>query len=85
MKGTLLVLAALATSASAATAGQFVKAHGPRAIPDCYIVVLKPGAAVKPGGPRAGMTVSHLAVGAAARFGGNANACNFSPPAWARP
>jgi subtilisin family serine protease len=70
MRGTLLVLAALATSASAATAGQFVKAHGLRAIPDCYIVVLKPGAAVKPGGPRAGLTVSQLAVGAAARFGG---------------
>ena len=71
MRGTLLTLAAFATSAAAASAGQFVKAHGPRAIPDCYIVVLKAGAAVRPGSRRAGMTVSQLAVGAAARFGGS--------------
>jgi subtilisin family serine protease len=70
MRGTLLTLAAFATGAAAASAGQFVKAHGPRAIPDCYIVVLKAGAAVRPGSRRAGMTVSQLAVGAAARFGG---------------
>jgi len=70
MKKTLLILAALAAAAPAASAGQFVKAQGDRAIPDCYIVVLKPGATVRPGSPTAGMTVSQRAVGAAARFGG---------------
>ena len=70
MRGTFLVLAALAANVSAASAGQFVKAHGSAAIPDCYIVVLRPGTAVKAGSQRAGMTVSQLAVGAAARFGG---------------
>jgi Subtilase family/Peptidase inhibitor I9 len=71
MRGMILTLAALASSAATATAGQFVEAHGPRAIPDCYIVVLKPGTVARPGSPRAGMTVSQLAVGAAARFGGS--------------
>jgi len=70
MRGTLLVLAALAASASAAAAGQFVKATGARAIPDCYVVVLEPGAAARAGDHRAGPTVSQLAGGAAARFGG---------------
>ena len=70
MRGTLLVLAALAVGTSAVDAGQFVKATGARAIPGCYVVVLEPGAAARAGGPRAGMTASQLAVGAAARFGG---------------
>jgi hypothetical protein len=66
----LLVLAAFAAIASAATAGQFVKAEGTRAIPDCYIVVLRAGTTVKLGSLQAGVTVSQLAVGAAARYGG---------------
>jgi subtilisin family serine protease len=70
MRKTLLVLTAFAATAPAAMAGQFVKVQGPRAVPDCYVVVLKPGATVRPGGAQAGMTVSQLAVGAAARFGG---------------
>jgi Subtilase family len=70
MRGTLLVLAALAVGASAVDAGQFVKATGARAIPGCYVVVLELGAAARAGGHRAGMTVSQLAVGTAARFGG---------------
>jgi len=70
MRKTLLVLAAFAATASAATAGEFVQAQGPRAIPDCYIVVLKTGTTVRPGGDKAGLTVAQVAVGAAARYGG---------------
>jgi hypothetical protein len=70
MKKTLLALVAAAAAATAG-AGDFVKAEGPRAIPDCYIVVLKPGAAVRGGAGRAGLTVSQLAVAAAARHGGS--------------
>jgi subtilisin family serine protease len=70
MTKTFLVVAAFAAAASAATAGEFVQAQGPRAIPDCYIVVLKAGATVRPGGDKAGLTVAQVAVGAAARYGG---------------
>jgi subtilisin family serine protease len=70
MTKTLLVVAAFAATASAATAGEFVQAQGPRAIPDCYIVVLKPGTTVRPGGDKAGLTVAQVAVGAVARYGG---------------
>jgi subtilisin family serine protease len=70
MRKTLLVLAAFAATAPAAMAGDFVRARAGRGIPDCYIVVLKPGAAVKFGGARAGLTLSHLALGAATRHGG---------------
>src|SRR5262245_52655325 len=71
MKKTLLVLAVVAgADAAAATAGDFVRAQAGRAIPNCYVVVLKPGAVVRAGSLQAGMTVSQLAVSAAARFGG---------------
>ena len=70
MRKTFLVVAAFAATASAATAGEFVRAQGPKAIPDCYIVVLKPGTTVRPGGSKAGLTVAQVAVGAAARYGG---------------
>jgi subtilisin family serine protease len=69
MRKTLLVLAVFAATAPA-IAGEFVQAQGPRAIPDCYIVVLKTGATVRPGGDKAGLTVAQVAVGAAARYGG---------------
>lgn len=69
MKRTLLAVAAFAAAASA-TAGDFVRVRGQRAVRDCYIVVLKPGAAVKAGGAVAGLTASQLAIGAAARYGG---------------
>ena len=70
MKKTFLVLAVVAANAAAATAGDFVRAPRGRGIPDCFIVMLKPGAAVQPGAGRAGLTVSQMAVGAAARHGG---------------
>jgi hypothetical protein len=70
MKKTFLVLAVAAASATAAAAGDFVRAQEGRGIPDCFIVMLKPEAAVPPGSARAGFTVSQLAVGAAARHGG---------------
>jgi subtilisin family serine protease len=70
MRKTFLVLAAFAATAPAATAGQFVRVQGSRAIPDCYIVVLKAGTTVRPGGDKAGLTVAQVAVGAAARYGG---------------
>jgi hypothetical protein len=70
MSKTLLVLGAFAATAPAAIAGEFVQAQGPRAIPDCYIVVLKAGTTVRPGGDKAGLTVAQVAVGAAARYGG---------------
>jgi len=69
MRKTLLVLAVFAATAPA-IAGEFVQAQGPRAIPDCYIVVLKTGTTVRPGGDKAGLTVAQVAVGAAARYGG---------------
>jgi hypothetical protein len=72
MKKTLLAVAAWAAAATPALAGEFVKIEGERAIRDCYIVVLKPGAAVKSGGLQAGLTVSQLAVSHAARYGGRA-------------
>ena len=71
MKKSLLVLAVVAAfDSAAATAGEFVRAQAGRAIPDCYVVVLKPDAVVRAGALKAGVTVSQLAVGAAARFGG---------------
>jgi subtilisin family serine protease len=71
MKKSLLLLAvAAALDSAVATAGEFVRGEAGRAIPDCYVVVLKPGAAVRAGSLQAGSTVSQLAVGAAARFGG---------------
>jgi hypothetical protein len=71
MKKSLLVLAVVAAfDSAAATAGEFVRAQAGRAIPDCYVVVLKPDAVVHAGALKAGLTVSQLAVGAAARFGG---------------
>jgi subtilisin family serine protease len=70
-KSLLLPLAVVAAlDGAAATAGEFVRAQSGRAIPDCYVVVLKPDAVVRPGALQAGLTVSQLAVGAAARFGG---------------
>jgi len=71
MKKMVLALMVALATAAAAPAGQFVKVEGANAVPDCYIVVLKPGAAVHPGGGKAGLTVSQLAVGAAARYGGS--------------
>ena len=71
MKKSLLVLAVVAAlDCAAATAGEFVRAQAGRGIPDCYVVVLKPDAVVRAGALKAGVTVSQLAVGAAARFGG---------------
>jgi len=71
MKKSLLVLAVVAAlDSAAATAGEFVRAQAGRGIPDCYVVVLKPDAVVRAGALKAGVTVSQLAVGAAARFGG---------------
>src|SRR5262245_40893370 len=71
MRKTLLVLAVVAAGdVAAATAGDLIKAQGPRAIPGCYIVTLKPGAAMKPGSLQAGLTVAQVAVGAAARYRG---------------
>src|ERR1044071_3555535 len=71
MKKSLLVLAVVAAcDSAAATAGEFVRAQAGRAIPDCYVVVLKADSVVRPGALKAGLTVSQLAVGAAARFGG---------------
>ena len=71
MKKSLLVLAVVAAlDCAAATAGEFVRAQAGRGIPDCYVVVLKPDAVVRAGALMAGVTVSQLAVGAAARFGG---------------
>ena len=71
MKKSLLVLAVVAAfDCAAATAGEFVRAQAGRAIPDCFVVVLKPDAVVRAGALKAGVTVSQLAVGAAARFGG---------------
>jgi subtilisin family serine protease len=71
MKKSLLLLAVVAAlDSAAATAGEFVRAQAGRAIPDCYVVVLKPDAVVRAGSLKAGVTVSQLAVGAAARFGG---------------
>jgi len=71
MKKSLLVLAVVAAlDCAAATAGEFVRAQAGRAIPDCYVVVLKPDAVVRAGALKAGVTVSQLAVAAAARFGG---------------
>src|SRR5262245_57363311 len=70
MKTRILLFLAAAVPAAAASAGELIKAPGPRAIPDCYVVVLKRGAAVRPGGGVAGLTVSQLAIGAAARHGG---------------
>ena len=71
MKKSLLVLAVVAAlDCAAATAGEFVRAQAGRGIPDCYVVVLKPDAVVRAGSLKAGVTVSQLAVGAAARFGG---------------
>ena len=71
MKKSLLVLAVVAAlDCAAATAGDFVRAQAGRGIPDCYVVVLKPDAVVRAGALKAGVTVSQLAVGAAARFGG---------------
>jgi subtilisin family serine protease len=69
MKTMLLTAAALAAAASA-SAGEFHRARGDRAIRDCYIVVLKPGSTVKAGGAQAGFTVAQRAVDAAARYGG---------------
>jgi subtilisin family serine protease len=69
MRKTFLVLAAFAATAPA-TAGQFVKVEGSRAIPYCYIVVLKAGTTVRAGGDKAGLTVAQVAVGAAARYNG---------------
>jgi subtilisin family serine protease len=69
MKKAFLVLAVAATAATA-HAGEFVRAQGALAIPGCYIVVLKPGATVRAGSTAPGMTVSQLAVSAAARHGG---------------
>jgi subtilisin family serine protease len=73
MKKTLLMLAVVAgADAAVAAAGDFVRAQAGRGIPDCYVVVLKPGAAVRAGSLQAGLTVSQHAVSAAARFGGQA-------------
>src|SRR5437773_10734854 len=71
MRKTLLVLAVVAAGdVAAATAGELVRAQGARAIPGGCIVVLKPGAAVRAGSLKAGLTVSQMAVGAAARYRG---------------
>jgi Subtilase family/Peptidase inhibitor I9 len=71
VRNTLLGLAMVAAGdVAAARAGELVKAQGARAIPGCYVVALKAGAAVRAGSLQAGLTVSQLAVGAAARHRG---------------
>ena len=71
MKKSLFVLAAVAAlDAASAAGGDFVRVQGARAIPDCYVVVLKPGSVVRAGSLEAGLTVSQRAVSAAARHGG---------------
>jgi subtilisin family serine protease len=72
MSRTLIALAVAVSAAATAAAGDFVKADPSRAIADCYIVVLKPGAAVRAGSGTPGLTVSQHAVAAAARYGGSA-------------
>jgi hypothetical protein len=69
-KRTLFVLA-IAAQAGLSSAGEIVRARAGRAIPGCYVVVLKPGSTVRGGGGVAGLTVGQFAVGAAARHGGS--------------
>jgi subtilisin family serine protease len=70
-KKTVFLLAVVAAiDGAAAMAGDFVRGQSGRAIPDCYVVVLRPGATVRAGSLRAGLTVPQVAVSAAARFGG---------------
>jgi hypothetical protein len=66
----VFVVAVVAAHAAPTAGGEFRRIGGPRAIPDCYVVVLKPGATVRAGGLNPGLSVSQLAIGAAARHGG---------------
>src|SRR5688572_7170350 len=59
-----------ASSAALASAAEIHTAVGGTSIPGSYIVVLKPGTTVAPGGTQAGLTLSQVSVDFAARYGG---------------